>query len=636
MCGIAGIVSPRTLEDTLLSAALQALRHRGPDDAGAFLSTDRTVGLAHARLSVLDLSPAGHQPMSNEKCPKCSRSGACWIVYNGEIYNFQELREELTAKGHRFSSQTDTEVILHLYEEAGEEMVHRLLGMFAFAIYDEARSSIFIVRDRLGIKPLYYAEHAGRFLFGSEIKAILAADSIPREVDWQAVFDYFTFGFVPHPETAFRPIRTLPPAHTLTYDIKKRSARLNRYWTPWDASPSAPLNPAERNDRIRSLLTDAVRSELVSDVPLGVFFSGGIDSTLLAALMARTGSGRVKTFNVGFKGRELRPDEDLVYARAASRALGTDHHELIVDLANADEFQEMLQHFDQPFANPTCYLQYLIAKETRRHVTVALSGVGGDELFGGYPRYRLFPLTTISRMIPAVLGDAARKMLGGVNEAAWDPGLRRLKRFLRGAGRKLPEQYVGWTYSLTETEKKKLLPRLNRDFLPASRIVAETLASLPPGIPEDGRLLYADLQTFLADNLLEYTDKASMAVALEVRVPFLDHRLVELCAHIPLREKTAGGGLKGLLKKIFSNELPAEIRHAPKRGFAPPAVQWINSVFDRYFDDVLTRSTVERENLFSWDEIQSLRRAHRARTHNASPELLAIIMFHAWFKRYIR
>ncbi len=621
----------------MLPELVKALRHRGPDDEGSYLSPDRRVGLAHTRLSILDLSPAGHQPMSNEGCPRAGGQ-TVWISYNGEIYNFQELREELTSKGHRFRSRTDTEVILHLYEEEGESVVNRLNGMFAFAIYDSSRNTLLLARDRLGVKPLYTAEHNGAFLFASEIKGILASGLIPKEVDWQAISDYFTFGFVPHPETAFRHIRTLPPVSTLWVDLKNRSQCLRTYWSPWN--PREPASPEQTSmpmrEQLRQLLEDSVRREQVSDVPLGVFFSGGIDSTLLTALMARQTKERVKTFTVGFQGKGFHPDDDLPYARLAAQAIGTEHHELMIDLKNVDEFLEMIRHFDQPFTNPTCYLQYLIAKETRRYVTVALSGVGGDELFGGYPRYRLFPMAPLLSRLPAPPGRWTRSMLGLLREDVWEPTLRQAKRLLRGVGVDFAEQYLRWTYSLDEQEKQRLLQLPNGESAqPASRYLREALGCLPPAIDRYGRLLFADLKSFLADNLLEYTDKASMAVALEVRVPFLDHRLVELSARIPFHDKVRGSQLKVLLKETFQDILPKEIVQAPKRGFSPPIVEWVDEVFDRYFEETLTPQEAAKQGFFSWEAIQRLRQAHRERRQNCWAELLGVILFDTWWRRYI-
>lgn len=637
MCGIAGISSTKSIDEKLAPILLTSLCHRGPDDQGSFFSSDRKVLLTHTRLSILDLSPAGHQPMTNEACPERSRRNQpLWITYNGEIYNFQELRSELLAKGHRFSSQTDTEVILHLYEEEGEALVQRLIGMFALAIYDPRNRRLLLARDRLGIKPLYYAEHGGNFLFASEIKTILATGLIPQEIDWQAISDYFTFLFIPHPQTAFQKIRQVPPAHTLVYDLKEYRHRLHRYWTPWPNASPSQKSYGELRDQVRELVTDAVRSELVSDVPLGLFFSGGIDSTLLAALMTRFSKEPVKTFTVIFQGSESDPRQDLMYARSASRAIGTDHHELSVELETPEQFFGMIRHVDQPFGNPTLYLQYLIAKATRKEVTVALSGVGGDELFGGYPKYRLLPWAPFLQLFPAALGQRAYQLLGSVREDTWQPILRRTKRLLRGVGHPLPQQYLEWSYALTEPEKRELLPeRLGGKALqPAVRIIEKAMSTVPLGTDRYGRVLFAELETFLADNLLEYTDRATMAVALEARVPYLDHRLVELSAKIPFGAKIHQGQSKHILIDAFRDLIPKNIASAPKRGFSPPMGRWFENILDRYFEEALNKQRTEQAGIFSWEAIQKLRALHRAGYRDASAELTAILMFDVWYQPY--
>jgi len=585
----------------------------------------------HARLSILDLSSAAHQPMSNE-------DATVWITYNGEIYNFRELREELVAKGHRFKSRTDSEVLLHLYEEEGEALVQRLVGMFAFAIYDVRRRRFLLARDRLGIKPLYYADYAGAFLFASEIKGILRTGLVPSEVDWQSIWDYFTFAFIPHPHTAFQGIQQLPPAHTLAFDLERRRYTLNRYWSPLASAPTQHHQSAGAiQERLRHLMREAVRSELVSDVPLGLFFSGGIDSTLLAALMSEHASSRVQTFTVVFRGAERFLHDDLEYARLASKALGTEHHELTVELKTPEDFLGMVEHTDQPFGNPTLYLQYLIAKTTRQHVTVALSGVGGDELFGGYPKYRLFPFSTLLGAIPAWCGRGTRNLLGLIREDTWVPVLRQAKRLLQGVGQSLPEQYLRWSYSLTEQEKQRLFKRDGpvSGAEPSVRIIRQILRTLPSGTSRYEKFFCAELETFLADNLLEYTDKATMAVALETRVPFLDHRLVEFGAQIPFRDKITLSRSKAVLIDAFRKEIPAPIAKAPKRGFSPPIALWMEQVLDRYFDETLTAKRTKREGLFSWEAIQALRQEHRSGHRDASMDLLAILMFDVWHRQYI-
>ncbi len=632
MCGIAGMVSQGPIDGRTIPPLLNSLRHRGPDDEGVYLRPDRKVALIHTRLSILDLSPAGHQPMTNE-------DKSIWITYNGEIYNYEELRSELAGKGHRFVSRTDTEVILHLYEEEKEAALERLVGIFAFAIYDVPRQHLFLARDRLGVKPLYYADHGGRFIFSSEIKAILAAGGVPVEADWQAILDYFTFLFVPHPQTAFRHIRQLPPAGTLCYDLNSGRITLGRFWSPWRGLQKKRPSPSygDLRERVRQLVTESVRSELVSDVPLGVFFSGGIDSTILAAIMTRHSAKRVKTFTVGFRGPGFHPHDDLAYARLASEALGTQHHELVVDLEDPGAFFKMVQHVDQPFGNPTLYLQYLIARATRQEVTVALSGVGGDELFGGYPKYWMLPPAPFLGALPAGPGRLLLRFLSLIREDTWVPILRRAKRLLRGVGCELPEQYLRWSYYFTELEKQRLLrgPLKGVGLLPAVRLIQETMAAVPHGVDRYGQVLAAELETFLADNLLEYTDKATMAVALETRVPYLDHRLVEFSCQIPFRHKIRPGQSKYILVDAFRDLLPDTIARAPKRGFSPPIARWMNTVLDRCFDKWLSAGQVARDGLFDWESIRNLRMEHRTRRRDTSMELLSILVFSVWYHRYI-
>jgi asparagine synthase (glutamine-hydrolysing) len=387
---------------------------------------------------------------------------------------------------------------------------------------------------------------------------------------------------------------------------------------------------------VRDLLTEAVHGEMVSDVPLGLFFSGGIDSTILAALMARHSSTRVKTFTVVFRDAGNYRHDDLRYARLASQEIGTEHHELDVSLSSPEAFLDMVGLVDQPSANPTLYIQYLIAQATRREVTVALSGVGGDELFGGYPKYWLLPAAPLLSAIPAGLGGAARNVLGLIREDAWSPWLRRAKRLLRGVGYGLAEQYVRWGYALTEEEKRLLFSGERAGgFLPAERIAREILEKAPRGLDRYEKIFAAELETFLADNLLEYTDRATMAVALETRVPFLNHRLVELAARIPFHDKIRHGRTKVILVDAFKDMLPKSIVDAPKRGFSPPIGRWMGEVLDLYFERTLTRAVVEKEGIFRWDYLDALRTKHRKGLQDCSLELVSVLMFDVWYRRYI-
>lgn len=618
---------------------VKSLAHRGPDDQGTIALGE--VVLGHTRLSIIDLSKAGHQPMSND-------DGSVWITYNGEIYNFGELREELRLKGYRFKSNTDTEVILHGYEEWGEQVLDRLNGMFSFALYDSGQRSsssrltphasrLLIARDRLGIKPLYYADYNGHFIFASEIKAILAADLIPREIDWQAAWDYFSFLYIPHPGTAYHYIKQLPPGHLLIYDIKKRQTELRRYWRPWEGEPIRMEDRTETKRALRGLVKDAVKKQLVSDVPLGLFLSGGVDSSILASVMAEETPRPIKTFTVAFQGEGVAPHDDRAFARRVGQIFGTDHCEVEVDLSRPEEMLDLVSCFDQPFANPTFYISQLISRETRKHVVVALSGAGGDELFGGYPRYRVLSYAAMLGRMPKTFGVLARRALEYLKEDFDHSTRRRLKLLARGIGQEFPEQYLRWTYYFSDEEKRGLLGPMadGMRFEASNRILASRLSASPQDADRYQRVMNLDLNSFLSDNILEYTDRTSMAVSLEARVPLLDHRIVEFAYRIPWSYKMRRGRAKAILKDAFADRLPADLLDAPKRGFCPPIAAWMAGPLDAYFDRVMTRKEVVKQGVFSWEEIQRLRQQHKARTRDNGMELFGILMFDVWHRRYI-
>lgn len=642
MCGICGIVGfgdQKAVERMSL-----ALAHRGPDDMGVCFFPEEQMGLGHRRLSIIDLSSAGHQPMSNE-------DGTIWIIFNGEIYNFQELRRDLESR-HRFRSNTDTEVILHLYEEVGPDVVRHLNGMFAFAIYDQRptfnvqRSTLFLARDHLGIKPLYYHHANGRFVFGSEIKAILASGAYSPDLNWQSLYDYFTYLYVPCPHTIFRGIFQIPPAHVLEFDLQTRDVHLWRYWQleGLDGKSRDKRDrgyDVEAKETLRELLTDSVRRQMISDVPLGVFLSGGVDSPILTGLMAEASSRPVKTFTIVFQGKDFQFYNEQETARAVARKFGTEHHEITVDIADPMEMLNLVEFFDQPFGNPTFYLMYLISKYTRPEVTVALCGAGGDELFAGYPRYQALALARWLRWVPRPLLRGTRRLLNLAADDYRTMTLRRARQFLDGLDEDFARQFVKWTYFLDEERKGILLhPRLqtsvqgSNGFLPSDRIVRQYLADSP--LQDFGnRVLHLDVQTFLLDNLLEYTDKMSMAVGLEVRVPYLDHRVVAHSLTIPFYYKLQRGKSKIILKEAFADLLPATNRRAPKKGFNVPLAAWMRDRLDRYFDQNMSRSEIERQGIFDWEYIQLLRYEHQAGKRDNSYELFSLIMFDVWYRKYM-
>jgi asparagine synthase (glutamine-hydrolysing) len=632
MCGICGIFAHNDI-DTLIRRMVRSLKHRGPDDSGTYVSKKDNISLGHTRLSIIDLSDAGHQPMSNE-------DETIWIVYNGETYNFPGLRAQLERKGHRFRSDTDTEVIIHLYEDYGEACVHKLNGMFAFAIWDESQGKLLLVRDRLGIKPLYYCCRNGQFAFSSEIKAILES-GIPAYagINWQAMYDYFSFLYVPHPQTIFEGIYQLPPACLLTFSPKDGKVNISKYWsieTIIAGKSKERVDYADSRIRLRELLTDSVNMRLISDVPLGVFLSGGIDSTILTGLMAKISNQRIMTFTVLFTGAGTEFFNEKEYADVVKSAFDTKHYEITIDISNPQELYDLIGCFDQPFGNPTFYLSYLISKYTREHVIVALSGAGGDELFAGYPRYRAVRYANLLNSIPGVFKGIG-KLLDFIPDNFDKPTLHRLKLLFSGIDKDFARQYLKWTYYFDDNSKGLLFAadfqRLLHGVLPSRRLIADRI-SAEFASPCDS-IQYVDVDSFLVDNILEYTDKTSMAVALEVRVPFLDHRIVEESFRMPYDFKLKNGTSKYILKHTFKDLIPPRILSGKKRGFCPPLALWMRKGLDDYFDSYLSRDYVKRQGFFNWDYIQFLRQQHKHGKRDNSMELFGIIMFDVWYRKYI-
>jgi asparagine synthase (glutamine-hydrolysing) len=630
MCGIAGIIN--FLDARAIERMTDVQAHRGPDDRGIEIFQEQRIALGHRRLSIIDLSPAGHQPMSND-------DESIWITFNGEIYNFPELRKSLEDRGARFKSKTDTEVIIRLYEDLGAACVKQLNGMFAFAILDLRKQILLLARDHCGVKPLYYHQQNGRLVFASEIKGILASGQYSTEVNWQAVDDYFTYLYVPCPDTMFRDIYQLPPAHTLEVNLRTNDSQLACYWEP-DAGvgKNGQADYSETKRQLRQLLTDSTTRQMISDVPLGVFLSGGVDSPILTGLMAASSSRPVKTFTVSFRGGNLDFYNERDQALAVSKTFATEHHEIAVDISQPLEMLDLIESFDQPFGNPTFYLMHLISRAARETVTVALSGVGGDELFAGYPRYRAAGIAKWFHQIPHPLLAATSGALDLLSDDYRSPTLRRARQFVAGLDNDLTREFVNWTYFLTEDEKRALMmpsgPHLNGGRLDSYRIVRKFLES--SRLTDSGnRLLHVDVKTFLPDNILEYTDKMSMATSLEVRVPYLDYRLVEQSLSWPFEYKLRSNQTKAILKETFADLLPEENSRAAKRGFNFPLAVWMRDKFDGYFETEMNQSEVGKRGLFDWRFIQSLRQQHRDGKKDNSYPLFALIMFDAWYRKYV-
>lgn len=652
MCGISGIASKHLAAPDLRSTIermARSLRHRGPD--GTFVECfgppqiSHGVALGHNRLAIIDVSDAGREPMTNE-------DGTVWLVFNGEIYNFEDLRPRLETAGHRFHSRTDAEVIIHLYEEHGPSCVEKLNGIFAFAILDLRRNSLFLARDHIGVKPLFYSASREHFIFGSEIKAILASSLVTPEMNRQAISDYFTFLCVPCPETAFEGITQLPPAHSLMLNLSDFSISKKRYWDVPSSDEIEHSSYEQLKSRIRDELAASVKRQLISDVPLGVFLSGGIDSTIVTGL-AKKEKADIQTFTLTLPGVDYRFYDESQKARAVSRHLGTEHTELSLEAPDVNEILNLGEFSDQPFANPTTYLMHELSRKARERITVSLCGAGGDELFAGYPRTSAVRLANNLRWMPRPLLRSARHLLRPLKDSHSGPYLRRSRKFLEGLDADPLVQYSNWTYFLNEPEKRNLLRVASGDsadcdgLRPSVDVLRAAFGECTVS-EADNRLLQLDLKTFLVDNILEYTDRMSMANALEVRVPLLDSNFVTTGLNTPFDYKVRNGTSKAILVDAFADFFPPEARNAPKRGFNAPLGQWIGPLFEDYFqepgrgigeskpqfgDDV---GSSWREGILDFDFIRTLRAEHRLGKSDRSHELFACIMFDVWWRKYIR
>jgi asparagine synthase (glutamine-hydrolysing) len=637
MCGIAGFVLPqpgmaRGEIEARLWGMIGTLRHRGPDDEGVW--TDGQGALAHARLSIIDLSVAGHQPIS-------SAAGDVWLTYNGEIYNFAELRAELIALGYVFRSRTDSEVVANGWHAWGERLFPRLRGMFALALWDRRSRRLVLARDRLGKKPLYYAAAAGggrtAFLFGSEIKAVLAWPGMPREPDLGAIDDYLTLQYVPSPETAFVGVKRLPPAHYLVVEADAggscRPCEPVRYWElPEPRTGGPPPKPDELQEELLAHLDEAVRLRMIADVPLGAFLSGGVDSSAVVAMMARAGMGRVKTFSIGFPAKEY---DETRYARIVAERYGTEHEEFIVEPDAVSVLPQLVWHYGEPFADPSAVPTWYVSQLARRHVTVALNGDGGDEAFLGYPRYRAMRhLDRLDRW-----PGAARYGLAGLCAAAPAGLARRLRLGQIGtmlaapAGR--PEQrYAGAIAFFADVDKANGYGEAMRHRLGHSAVdrLAPYFAGAESLVTGANR---ADIHTYLPDDLLVKVDVASMAHGLEARSPLLDHVLLEWAARLPSEVKMAGGTTKALFKAALAPYLPREILHRPKMGFGCPIDRWLRRELKELAYDTLLSPAARCRGIFRPDFVQRLLDEHCAYRANHHNRLWALLMLELWFRTWI-
>jgi len=627
MCGICVAVRDRKpLDAALIQCMCDRITHRGPDSAGYHVAG--RVGLGMRRLRIIDLN-TGDQPIFNE-----NRSLA--IVFNGEIYNYRELRTALLAKGHRFSTASDTEVIVHLYEDMGEKAVTELNGMFALAIHERDSDRVFLARDRLGIKPLYYAETPDGLYAASEIKSLLAVPGIGRTLDEVALDQYFSQLYVPGPRTIFREIRKLLPGHILIKD-PGRPAVVERYWRV-KSEPQPTRSEPDLVEEFRERFDAAVASHLVADVPLGVFLSGGIDSGALVASMARAGA-TIQTLSLGFPSEYLDFDERR-HAKLVADRYHTAHQEIVVEPKIHETVHTLARVFDEPMGDSGAVPNYLVCQSARRSVTVALSGLGGDELSAGYQRYLGMQLAERYRKLPEILREGViRRLVEAMPEPA--KGARvvdQAKRFVRYAALPWLERFYAFSSPMDRNLRSALYtPALRaRVELDSALALVRRLAAEQPNADPVNTMLCIDMQSYMVDDLLTVADRTSMAVSLEVRVPYLDHSLVEFMSGIPGSLKVRGMRKKHFLRMAFQNDLPSEILHRRKSGFSLPVARWLREDLRSLLDDTLSVSRLNRDGLFDAAVIAELQREHYARKRDWSSVLWALLMFHLWADNYAR
>lgn len=615
MCGIVGIASDKPVAAReLLARRCAVLRHRGPDDEGAWWSEDGRVGLAQKRLAILDLSPGGHQPMADA-------SGRLCITFNGEIYNYRDIRRELETRGHSFRSASDTEVILESYLEWGEDCLEHLNGMFAFGLYDKANRRLFLARDRAGEKPLFYYLAGNTLVFASELKALMADPAFPRRIDMESLDHYLAFGYVPGERCILQGVRKLPPAHAMTFDPDSGRLRVRRYWQL--PEPAADADPDELLGEFERLLEDSVRRQLVADVPVGILLSGGIDSSLVTAMAARVSSRSPKTFTISFPGHGAY--DEAPYARLVAKHFGTEHTELAAEPATVELLPMLARQYDEPIADSSMVPTFLVTRLVRRHATVALGGDGGDELFGGYNHYTwLQSQEKMRRLIPRPL----RRVAGWVAARGLPLGFRGRNHCIGFAG-DLPHSIAHVNLYFDAVKRRELLA-------PSGWSAARSAESYKSSLcaPDYSTLQMAsrvDFQTTMADGYLVKVDRASMLNSLELRAPFLDHRLIEFAfGRVPDTLRAFGGERKILSRRLAERLLPKELDLKRKQGFSMPFDTWFRGPWGKYIEDVLGGAD---PGFFNRKTIAELVAGQR-RGYSNAPRLFALTIFELWRREY--
>ena len=616
MCGICGVYNFGTgepVDRAALQRSTDAMVHRGPDDEGFYVAAN--IGLGNRRLSIIDL-PGGHQPISNE-------DGTIWITFNGEIYNYRDLRPELESRGHQFKTASDTETILHLYEERGPACVELLRGMFAFALWDARQQRLFIARDRIGVKPLFYHAEPGRLVFASELRSLKELIGKSPEIDPQAVYDFFGFRYVPAPRTFYRGIEKLLPGHYLLADAA--GVQVAQYWDV-PAEEDTLRTPEDFAEEVIGHLREAVRLRLIAEVPLGVFLSGGTDSSAVVAFMSELGARPLRTFSVGFEEPGF---SELPYARRVAERFATEHHELLVRSGDlADELSRLIAFRDEPVAEPTDIALYRISRLASESVKVVLAGEGGDELFAGYPKYAADRLAGLVSAFPQEVTRAI---------ARWLPyRQRRAKLALETLSiRDEAERSATWFASFSREEREDLFSPdfLNHiDVAHPARVFEQYLEKVRERSPLK-RMLYADLKIWLPDNLLLRGDHMTMAASIEERVPFLDHKLVELAARIPSKMLARGFRTKVLLRQALRPHLPPEVLHRRKVGFAVPIGPWFRKPLKSFVADLVLSPEAQSRGYFNRRAMEQFVREHFDGVRDRWKQLWALVNFELWARQ---
>ena len=620
MCGICGIFyfdRSRRVDATSLGAMTDRLAHRGPDDRGIW--TNRNVGLGHRRLAIIDLSTAGHQPLSNE-------TGEIWISYNGEVYNFLELRKKLEIKGHQFVSKTDTEVIIHLYEEEGNRCLDYLRGMFAFALWDEKKQKLFLARDRMGQKPIYYYYDKEKVIFASEIKSLFYSGMVKKEIDYGAIYQYLHLGYVPHPKTGFKDIKKLPPGHHII--LKDKKLELERYYyNEKNFETKLKLNEKEISDQLVDKLKEVTKIRMIADVPIGLLLSGGVDSTAIATL-ASNANDRINTFTVGFEDQFY---DERKEAAAIATTLGSVHHEIFIKPDVKSILPKIAEAYDEPFADPSAIPSYYISELASEHVKVVLNGDGGDEIFAGYGEYIQGLVGSRLANIPSFICSICSKLL---NQKS-DGKLKSLAQVLSLC--KNPIEYI-FAHLRLSLSNGKLNSILNPEFyvLVNKLNPVDHLIKNFKGIDNNdtiNTMLAVDQRTFLPDDLLFKIDVATMAHGLEARSPFLDHQLIEFVNRIPGNLKIRGLGKKYILKRSMNGILPPEILKRPKHGFDVPVSEWLKDILKELCEDIIQNNYLISQ-IFQKNQLWDMFTEHNNGVNDYGRFFWTIIMLHFWSEQF--